>query len=288
MRIFYSFLIIISGFSMPAAAQFVSHDFEPVAGTSGCTWIKHQDYSTVMKGLGCYFGDTLISGDVPGIYLLNSTCDEGPAHSGSFFIGLAAAATKSDRISLKLADPSQTNRKYSMVLHIKKPKNSSASETVELELGYSFDCDQFGTLFETVAKPTDTLWDTVHVAMAPPEGTKYITINAKGGTATKRHFTYIDDVQLIWSSGVDDVIKDNKINIYPNPFNNSASISINDNMVLPCRITMHDVTGRKVYEEAGINTRKAIVNKGNLNAGMYILELSDSKGNSGRTRIMID
>ena len=291
MRIFYSLLIVMTGLTIPAKAQFVSHDFEPVAGTQGCTWIKHQDYSTTMKGLGCYFGDTLIAGNVPGIYLLDNTCDEGPAHSGSFFIALSGTGSKTDRISLKMADASQTNRSYSLVLHVKKSKGSTTAATVaQIELGYSTECDKFGTLFETVAAPTDTLWDTVFVAMAPPQGTQYITMNAKGGTASVggKAFVFIDDVQIIWSSNVENVTKNNKVNIYPNPFNSSASIAIDKNMVLPCRITLHDVTGRKVYQQDGINSSTATINKGNLNTGMYILELSDSKGNSGRTRIMID
>lgn len=286
MRILYSLVFLFTAFT--ATAQYTSYDFEPVVGTQACSYIVAGDYDQTMKGTGCYFGDSFQTGHVPGVYLLDAGCDDGPPHSGSFFIGLAGGQSKSDRLSLKLADPSQINRIYTMVIHIKKPLHGNA---VDLDLGYSFDCDQSGTSFQVISKPTDTLWDTVVVALSPPESTKYITITAKpsGTSSPLRTYTYIDDVQISWKlSAIEQIKRDHIVSIYPNPFSGSASFKVSESMKLPCTVSIYDITGRKVYEDPNITTRQATIDRGNLNNGMYIMELKDSNGESGRTRIMIE
>lgn len=299
-KIYLLLTAIITGLTLPASAQFyTAYDFEPVAGVPGCSFILPSEYDQKMQNTGCFFGDTLINPYVPGLHLLDEHCDEGKPHSGKYFIGIAASKDKSDKLSLKLADPVQLGRTYKMVIHFKRPINGTVSgSTCDVEFGYGLNCDQVGTTFYTLNKPTDTLWDTVSMALNPPEGTRYITIvgvptgvnfDPQFPSTPFRGFTYLDNIQVSWvPSSIDDVNKAGKIELYPNPFTSSASFNIDERMALPCRVSMFDMTGRKVYEETNINTRKVTVRRDNLKTGIYMLELSDREGARARTRIMIE
>ena len=87
---------------------------------------------------------------------------------------------------------------------------------------------------------------------------------------------YIDDINfenITW-------IKESevqKINIYPNPFSEKATIQFDDTNLSGYRLSVYNISGTKVLEMKDIRSDKIELEKGSLPAGIYIIELKGAK-----------
>lgn len=87
---------------------------------------------------------------------------------------------------------------------------------------------------------------------------------------------YIDDINfdnITW-------VKENeyqKINIYPNPFSEITTIQFDDTDLSGYRLSVYNISGTKVLEMKDIKSNKVELEKGNLPAGIYIIELKGNK-----------
>lgn len=73
-------------------------------------------------------------------------------------------------------------------------------------------------------------------------------------------------------------LESNQTSIYPNPFNNVITISVNDNLVNNSTIEIYDAIGKLVIKE-NINIAKKAINTNTLIDGIYIYKIQ-SNGNT--------
>jgi len=73
--------------------------------------------------------------------------------------------------------------------------------------------------------------------------------------------------------GVEEIISENNINLFPNPTNSSSIIDLSLFKGKPVTIQITDAVGRKVFEQNSVTTSNYQINKNNLNAGVYFITL---------------
>ncbi|MCJ7448113.1 MAG: T9SS type A sorting domain-containing protein [Bacteroidales bacterium] len=87
---------------------------------------------------------------------------------------------------------------------------------------------------------------------------------------------YIDDINFDNITGITE-ISDQKINIYPNPFTDRTTIELNDMNLFNYRLSVFNFSGNIVFEIDKLSSNKIELEKGNLPAGIYIIELRGDK-----------
>lgn len=81
-----------------------------------------------------------------------------------------------------------------------------------------------------------------------------------------------------------ELVADLKANIYPNPVNNLLHIEVADAQSIS--VQLFDLAGRQVLEELGTN--RIALDVANIQTGVYLVKLSDEKGNTHYSRIAIE
>ena len=76
---------------------------------------------------------------------------------------------------------------------------------------------------------------------------------------------------------INDVI-DNNILVYPNPANNVINITSNNIDIYS--IDLYNVIGELILSKSDVNSKMIIINKNELNSGIYISKITDINGNS--------
>jgi hypothetical protein len=96
----------------------------------------------------------------------------------------------------------------------------------------------------------------------------------------------ISDNFIIISSvtGIDRSPEAKKINIYPNPMIDRATIEYDNPSHKSFTLTVHDINGQLIRSIRDINTNKIEIERKNLNTGLYILQLNSrtEKNYTGR------
>ena len=70
---------------------------------------------------------------------------------------------------------------------------------------------------------------------------------------------------------------DNRLSIYPNPFNNSTIIEFVNKERFIYKLCVFDLLGNKVRHINNISVNKLVFEKGDLNPGTYFIELSSGE-----------
>ena len=65
------------------------------------------------------------------------------------------------------------------------------------------------------------------------------------------------------------------LSIFPNPFTEHTSIEFSSDISSKYLLELFDISGKLVFHKEPKTNSKFILNKGKLNAGLYILKLSD-------------
>jgi hypothetical protein len=82
------------------------------------------------------------------------------------------------------------------------------------------------------------------------------------------------------SVGVQDVINSVNVNAFPNPANTNVTISSNTSSGQIKSVRMFDVTGREVLYTSNLNTATYQINRNDLIAGIYLVQVQTEKGRS--------
>jgi hypothetical protein len=85
---------------------------------------------------------------------------------------------------------------------------------------------------------------------------------------------FTDSVQFVWPAGAQDISSAEKINIYPNPFNDQFTIEVNTDKPGIIRVSLFDTYGkivcrRQEYESLSAGQQSLRMDTGNLNPGLY-------------------
>ena len=80
------------------------------------------------------------------------------------------------------------------------------------------------------------------------------------------------------TSGINDLQKENIVIVYPNPFNNKTTFSINKNIIVKdAELYIFDAYQRQIKHIEIINNNDFIINKGSLANGIYFYKLMNNQ-----------
>ncbi|HIF13897.1 MAG TPA: T9SS type A sorting domain-containing protein [Bacteroidetes bacterium] len=138
------------------------------------------------------------------------------------------------------------------------------------------------TLKSIADNDNETLWDTdwtpMEVDLDPSTyGNQqvYFAVHHKGND---QYLFHIDDILLKDCSGPPVNIKEPvtaNVTIYPNPFIDKTSIEFTSGNSITFQLEIFDISGKLVLQKEPNTNSKFLLNKGKLNAGLYILKVSD-------------
>jgi hypothetical protein len=89
----------------------------------------------------------------------------------------------------------------------------------------------------------------------------------------------------VFPTAVNDVIKSENINVFPNPSNDYLNVDFTLNKISDVTVSLVDMTGKTVYNNTltSLNGNQGLViNTMNLANGMYTLSLRTAEGNITR------
>ncbi len=132
--------------------------------------------------------------------------------------------------------------------------------------------------------PTASQWFTQDVSSHP----NYFSFSSSPSVLCRFYFQeanggfgnniYVDKVNLITPSGINEITKHIKLNLYPNPTNGSSSLNFVLSDAANVKVTVMDIAGKivspeKVYDFGSGNHSVTINENAQLNKGIYIVNL---------------
>jgi hypothetical protein len=79
-------------------------------------------------------------------------------------------------------------------------------------------------------------------------------------------------------------LKENSIYLYPNPFTDFAEMKLDTENLTDISIRIIDMLGNELINEKLIDGR---ISRGNLNSGMYVLQVFNTNGILGVSNIIV-
>jgi len=104
---------------------------------------------------------------------------------------------------------------------------------------------------------------------------------------TNKEGWMIDDIKL-YSVDLGDGINDNKtldFKISPNPFNETAIIELNDYREI--ELSIFDIQGQLIKQKNYFNNQSIIINRDNLNSGVYFIKIRTDDNFAGIRKLII-
>lgn len=129
---------------------------------------------------------------------------------------------------------------------------------------------------ETITIGRELVEKTIDVSALDGMNNVYIVI--RHYDCTNQYFLAIDDVVLegdMTSALTTDLSNDQKVSVFPQPMNNSLTISIEEEIT---SIVLIDQSGKIVSEIQGVKSSSYNMNTENINSGIYILKVESASG----------
>lgn len=73
---------------------------------------------------------------------------------------------------------------------------------------------------------------------------------------------------------ISEKVNSNAISVYPNPFNERTTISFSNVMRMPV-VKVYNLQGQQIQVKTSVFTDRIVIERGSLNSGLYIFELTD-------------
>ena len=99
-------------------------------------------------------------------------------------------------------------------------------------------------------------------------------------------YGYFDLINLQPATGINSLELQQSLKLYPNPFNNQTTIRI-DQSVHNASITISNTLGQVVQRINNINNQKIILERGNLNRGLYVMCLKENNKVIAKTKLFV-
>ncbi|MBS1687507.1 MAG: T9SS type A sorting domain-containing protein [Bacteroidetes bacterium] len=283
----YSFTICLLILSRSLLAQtFYNGSLEPVvaASVSSCMDNNYWGINTI----GNVFMTTV---GPQKMYVADNTCGLGFAKDGAHYIGLhySPKLFRGNQLLLELNADMIAGKSYVFSFYYKGP-SPLVGTGANLEYGYAVNdttVDTTAAVF--VIAPVDTVWRKVTATVTPAVNCRFIWVAAlsPAGASNDSATTYVDYFVFNPPSNVPIVNKGTGLHIYPEPLKTTATLELDDNIVLPCSMVLYDISGHIVLQQS-INDRKVLLNKAGLNNGMYFLQLTDRNAVRYTTKLLAD
>ena len=89
------------------------------------------------------------------------------------------------------------------------------------------------------------------------------------------------------STSTVDIALKNSLKVIPNPFSDQVTIQFDNPRNEAYELNIMDLSGRVVRHVTGLNSNQVTLERGNLVAGMYFVQLVDAAGNFATTKLMV-
>ncbi len=254
-----------------SAQQFVNGGFEPKATIAACTDVPIATYNANMGG-------NRAIGTATTMQIANNTCSQGSAVQGMYFGVMKYAPGSSAITSFKLDKNMTPGTKYSFAINYKAASGQAAGVMCSLRYGYGSDSTKADS-FVAVSDPIEqTVWVKDTLSITPKIASQYVWVEVAvlGGDPFTVH---IDGLTMLGlpSTGIEKTIAKRHIDIAPNPCSYEATVVLDANTSLPCRIQVYDVTGKIVLQKELTTERKMVISKDGLGGGIFFLRATDAK-----------
>jgi hypothetical protein len=104
--------------------------------------------------------------------------------------------------------------------------------------------------------------------------------NSNNGEAVVGSILLLDDVELVFATGIDEHALNTRVNLFPNPAN--GVLNLENATGADLHIELTDITGKRVLRhQVGMGTERLDVN--NLAPGMYLYRISGDNAGAART-----
>jgi hypothetical protein len=98
------------------------------------------------------------------------------------------------------------------------------------------------------------------------------------------------EIQQMYATATDDIIAENKVGVYPNPFRNNFYVDCSGSSESQnVEIVVTDLYGKTIFRETGIDTffsPKTRVDLSDVSSGIYLVSISDETGNVSTNKIV--
>lgn len=157
------------------------------------------------------------------------------------------------------------------------------------------DVNRFGTLHDYVGrinKSGNLLWSrhldsSYHITYYSIIETSDGGI-AMGGTQNGRFHLLKLNAEGTTSSIRENIFRENKIKIYPNPAENEIYINMVNKYLGAITIEIYDISGKLIKSSYNHSAETIVLQKNDLKAGIYFLKLKDEKGNNFQQKLLLN
>jgi photosystem II stability/assembly factor-like uncharacterized protein len=105
--------------------------------------------------------------------------------------------------------------------------------------------------------------------------------------ATYGRSMYKLDISTVTGSPSINDVTNVSVNVYPNPFTSQVIFSF-DNQINNASIKIFDVQGKEVMSKENVSGRQVIVERGNLNAGLYFYSITKDNQNIATGKLIVE
>ena len=98
---------------------------------------------------------------------------------------------------------------------------------------------------------------------------------------------YVDDINITGTVGVEEINRNNRLIVYPNPATNQLAVSSRQWAIK--EIEIYDVLGQKIYvEQLTTDNYQLTVDVSRWNAGIYFLKVRGEKLEIGNWKLVVN
>ncbi|MDQ3049876.1 MAG: T9SS type A sorting domain-containing protein [Bacteroidota bacterium] len=114
--------------------------------------------------------------------------------------------------------------------------------------------------------------------------TAYIFFDFNPGVVTN---TTMNTLVYMLPVGIDEPGNELNVQLYPNPFSNSATLEFDNTSADRFTLLITDIAGKRVAPEQNTNSNKFTIDRNRLSGGIYFYRLSNTATSQGRTGKMV-
>jgi len=163
---------------------------------------------------------------------------------------------------------------------------AQASPPVGLYLGKINNGDITLTASDTTSSTTWTQLGVQSTFLLELGDTAIVLLSGGIAGGPFQGYGYFDLINLQQVTGINFLDQNHSLKLYPNPFNNQTTLEINQS-VSNASITISNTLGQVIQRIDNINNQKFILERGNLNRGLYFISLSQNNKVIAQTKLFI-
>ena len=152
---------------------------------------------------------------------------------------------------------------------------------------YNKQSTALGTTGLTTAafSPTASQWrkESIGLGTYNTQNKVFVKFKATNGYGNK---LYVDNINIKTTTGIQNTIIDNTLNVYPNPAKDFVVVSFSVNELLPTSINIYnalgEIVGSTFIQNMAVGVQQVKFETAHLPAGMYVAEIKSGSYSTSR------